>query len=484
MLLARRASFSNPWGVRWDILVAVGCLGLGVAIVKAPPVAWALVGVLMGLLLFQLPPYAWVIATVLAATTSRGFVATGFVPQLSNFFHFPLAVGAALVAAQSGVPQRPVARSLAIGCIALLCLSIVSWIFNTGEILRPFFNWLVLLEPFLIIYALVRVPLPPARERFLWKLALAIPFAQFPLALWQAFPKGIGDHVQGTFVGMGAGHHVAGAVALTGTLVCAARGLSSTSLGQRLAWLVAGVLLLIVPILADAKQNIAAFLPAFILLMSMFVRGRKTGLIVALAIFVLALLTASTYYPSLQVIGDPTKITDARSAKEQSLVAIARQLSATPGGWLFGVGPGNSVSRVALMGMEPYLNLDSPVALLGLSAAPLTREIWGMDTVRGATGRSSVMKGWYSWAGLFGDLGLVGLGLYLWMASQLWLHLKTYRRWETAAARAALVMAGALGMMFNWLEEPGFTLMVALIVGLALIARENQHVSVEGFGRS
>jgi hypothetical protein len=482
MLIARRASFSNLWMFRWDILVAVGCLGLGVAIVKAPPVAWALVGVLIGLLLFQLPSYVWVIATVLAATTSRGFVATGFVPQLSNFFHFPLAVGAVLVTAQSGVLKRPVAQSLAMGCVALLCLSFVSWLFNTGEILRPFFNWLVFLEPFLIIYALVRVPLPSARERSLWKLALAIPFAQFPLALGQALSRGIGDGVQGTFVGMGAGHHVAGAVALTGTLVCAARGLSSDTFRQRLTWLVAGVLLLIVPILADAKQNIAAFLPALFLLISTFARFRRTGLIVALPIFGLVLLVAYSYDPSLQRIVDRTVMSDVTENKQEALAIITHSLSATPGSWLFGVGPGNSVSRVALMGMESYLNSDSPVTLLGLGTAPLTREVWGMRT-SGSLLYSSVTSGISSWGGLLGDLGLVGLGFYVWMGWQLWKHTKKRRGWEAAAARAALVMAGILGTIYSWLEEPGFTLMVALIVGLALNVSENQHASVENLAR-
>src|SRR5919197_6649789 len=108
MLVARRALFSNSWAFSWGIFVAAGCVGLGVAIVKAPPVAWAFVGALMGLVLLHLPAYAWVSATVLAATISRWFVVTGFFPQLSNFFHFPLTIGAAVVAARSGAPQHPV----------------------------------------------------------------------------------------------------------------------------------------------------------------------------------------------------------------------------------------------------------------------------------------------------------------------------------------------------------------------------------------
>jgi hypothetical protein len=74
-----------------------------------------------------------------------------------------------------------------------------------------------------------------------------------------------------------------------------------------------------------------------------------------------------------------------------------------------------------------------------------------------------------SWIGLFGDLGLLGLGIYVWMARRLWRELPKRHAWGVQTAKACMVMAGVLGLAYSWLEEPAFTTWVALIVGLALL---------------
>ncbi len=129
------------------------------------------------------------------------------------------------------------------------------------------------------------------------------------------------------------------------------------------------------------------------------------------------------------------------------------------------------------MGMEGYVNPNSPVYLLGLGAADATQEIWTL-TVESPKS-SSVWSGISSWLGLFGDLGLVGLSVFVWMSWILWRHLKGRRRWEVGAARAVLVMAGLLAAVYSWLEEPGFTLLVALIVAAGLIASMEEDPSAK-----
>jgi hypothetical protein len=82
---------------------------------------------------------------------------------------------------------------------------------------------------------------------------------------------------------------------------------------------------------------------------------------------------------------------------------------------------------------------------------------------------SSVWTGISSWIALLGDLGLMGLGLYLWMSWTLWRHLQPiHRHWQTTAAKSVLLMTGLLGLIYSWLEEPAFTLLAALVVGLGL----------------
>ncbi len=454
------------------LALAAGLL-TGWTIVKAPVLTWVVLGGIAGLLMVQLPAYLWVSAAVLSATLSRVVVAMGIAPSMINFVHFPLTCGAVLIAVACGAQRSAAARSIAAGAMALLVLSFISWLFNGGEFLRPILNWLVFLEPFFIVYALAGSPLHANQRTGLWALVLAITFLQLPITIWQKLTVGTmdPDFVQGTFIGLGAGHHVVGGVALLGTLVCTARGLSTTAFTQRLAWLAAGALLFVIPVLSDAKQNIAAFLPVLGLLLLTF-QARWAALIAAMPVIALTLFIAFTTYEPLQAITSSSSVQRGIRAKTQGVRIVADRLSESPAGWPFGLGPGNSVSRVALMGMDRYLKPDSPVALLGLGLAPTTQQIWkmGAEASQGwLFSGSSVWTGISSWTALLGDLGLIGLGLYLWMSWTLWRHLQTIRRrWQTAAAKSGLLMASLLGVIYSWLEEPAFTLLAALVVGLGL----------------
>jgi hypothetical protein len=488
MSIARRASPLQESNFSWYLGVAVSCLVLGVALGSAPVIAWGLIGAFIGLLLFQASAYIWVSAAILTVTLSRFFVATGWVPGVVNFFHFPLALSAAFVAAMTGPPQRPIAQTIGVGCILLLFLSFASWMFTSGELLRPLLTWLVFTEPFLVLYAVVHVPLSGRQEQFLWKLALAISFIQLPLALWQTLTLGLSDpdRIQGSFVGMGAGHHIAGGIALMGGSICVAKGILARSSRKRVMWLLSGLALFLIPILSDAKQNIMAFLPALGYLV-MALRGGQgklsrrqwTGLAVILPILALAIYAAFIFYPPLQVALDWEQVSHGLQGKTGALLIIAEKLSHRPSGWFFGLGPGNSVSRVALMGMEGYIKADSPVTLLGLTTARTTEEIWDLTFHSDwLFSRSSVWSGISSWFGLFGDIGLLGLGVYLWMCWRVWRSLgKTYL-WQVSVARSALIMIGILGAIYSWLEEPGFTFPIALVVGLGLLANDRMTASV------
>ncbi len=290
------------------LAVASGLL-MGWSVVNAPILTWILLGGGAGLLMWQLPPYIWVGAAVLSATLSRFVVAVGIAPSMINFVHFPLTLGAVCIAAASRTPHRPVARSIAAGAMALFVLSFISWLFNGGEFLRPVLNWMVFLEPFFIIYALTGSSLHAHQRTGLWVLALGVAFLQLPLTIWQKLTVGAldPDFVQGTFIGLGAGHHVVGGVALLGTLVCTARGLSSAATMDRLLWLAAGAMLFIIPVLSDAKQNIAAFLPVLGLLLLTF-HVRWTALIAAMPVIALTLFIAFTTYEPLQAITSSSSV--------------------------------------------------------------------------------------------------------------------------------------------------------------------------------
>jgi hypothetical protein len=470
-----RYQFPNPH-VPTIAIIIVGGAVTGAAILKAPIAVWALLGVVTGLALLPAHSFVWVGAAVLAATLSRLLVTTGLAHGIVNFFHFPLALGAALVAATRGKPHAPLARSIAIVLAALLSVSFFSWLINGGELLRPLLGWLVFSEPLLIIYAVIKTPFSAGKTKLLWKLALLISIAQFPPALWQAASVALGDPVQGTFIGTGAGAHLAGAVALIGTLICVAKGFSAPTIKTKASWLIGGVLLFIVSVLADAKQAIIAFLPALVLVVLASAPIRLSSALIGFPILASVVLGSFSYYQPFLMAIDWTMIGRGALGKAQAFAVIAGKMEGGLGGWILGLGPGNSVSRVALMGI--YVKPDSPVYLLGLAPPPVTQELWALTFSNWLFASSSVWSGISSWLGLFGDLGLAGIGLYIFIFWKLWKSLAGHRRWKTTLAKAVMIMAAVLGLMYSWLEEPGFTLLVALLVGLGLVSQQETEAPV------
>ena len=449
------------------LVILTGMLA-GLAIVVLPLAAWTIVGAALILLLLLAPSSVRVGATVLAAISSRLLVATGFFPELFNFFHFPLVLVTALVATLESGTRSTLQRNLGFGLIGLLGTCLLSWIIGGGQLIRPLLDWLVICEPFLLIHAILAQPPDPRSLRALWGLSLAFPFIQLPLAVYQALTLGLGDPVQGLFVGMVAGSHVTGAVALLGSLLCMARAAIASKAKARPLWLVGVAVLFIVAVLADAKQVIVAFFPAMALLLLGHLRLHWTRTIMALAVLAGVILGAFSYYRPLQAALDWAFISRGLFGKLQAFGVIASRLSSKAGGWIFGLGPGNSVSRVALMGMEGYIKPNSPVRLLGLNAAKTTLELWNLTYSNWQSAASSVWTSISSWLGLLGDLGLAGCALYLWMTWRLWRSLNSDAGWQSRLARAVLLMSMLLGFTYSWLEEPCFMLPAALIVGLGL----------------
>jgi hypothetical protein len=284
---------------------------------------------------------------------------------------------------------------------------------------------------------------------------------------------------------MGAGHHVSGGIALIGATICIARGLSALTSRERMPWLLGALALFLIPILSDAKQNIMASLPA---LMYLFVtslghqgssrRAQGTGIVVALPILAFAVYAAFIFYPPLQMALEWNTVSHGLEGKSGAFFIIVEKVSHTFSGWLFGLGPGNSVSRVALMAMEDYIRADSPVTFLGLTMAPTTAEIWEMTFSNAFFARSSVWSGISSWFALFGDLGLAGLLAYLWMSWMIWRDLGNASTWQRSVAKSVMIMTGLLGGIYSWLEEPGFTFPIALIVGLGLLSKGDTSTSI------
>ena len=460
--------------IRIGVLAALVLSGLsiavGLAIAMKPTSAWILTASILGLALLEVPAGYWGIAAILAACLAR--VATKFgLPSFLNFAHFPLAVGGMVVVVVKGADMNPLARKLRVGLTVLLAISFVSWAINGGELLRPVLTYLVFMEPFLILFVLVSSRPALRLHRPLRLMILGLPLLQLPIGLWQYVTVAHGDPdlVQGTFIGQGAGAHIAGGVALLGVFACISRAAMATNVKVRLQQIGLAGLIFVLPVIADAKQAIVCFVPGLALLILLSGKVKISRLIMPACLGSLLLYVAYLLYPPLQMVTDTDLITKGLQGKLIGLDGILHGITDAPGAGLVGVGPGNSISRVALLTGGAQVKDDSPVARLGLKTAPLTRELLHDDDTNYLSTTSSVWTTIASWLGLLGDLGYLGLAAYLWICWVIWKALARQGNWESAAARAGMVMAALLGMIFSWLEEPGFTLALTSLMALALM---------------
>ena len=467
-------AFSSLWPAYRALYLRLAMLFVlvpitGLFIVRDPLKAWLILALSAMLMILEVSSVYWVVLAVLAATLSRVAVALG-APHFLNFAHFPLAVGGFVVALLKGESSRS-ARLVRNGLLAFLAVNVLSWLFNDGEILRPVLNWLVLTEPFLVLYVLLAAPITERTTSLLWKLLLGISFVQVPLGLWQRkfVANGNPDFIQGTFIGSGTGAHVAGAVAMLGVICLVCQGTASKSIRLRVLCFAGAIPLFGLAVVADAKQVVVAFIPGLFFAVLRITRVRPSTVILPVTFLVLVLYVSFHFYKPLQKLGQQHLISGGLQGKTFALVRILSKMSETPAGWVLGLGPGNTVSRVALLTPDAQLDATSSVSKLGLKTAPLTLQLITLSNEYYISKHSSAWSPECSWFGVIGDLGSFGVAVYLGLLVIAWITAGSGVGWLGASAQGSLIAMALLGGVYSWLEEPGFTLLVVLLIGLAVL---------------
>jgi len=462
----------------------------GHVLAEKPVICYGVIGISLGVLTITFQTYILIVAVFFAAMFSRVFVYMGL-PNVLNFAHFPIVIAAAYNAVVKKHPTSKLARGLELGIALLLAVSIISGFVNNASILKSIFVWLTFCEPFIFLYAICRTPLDEKQQQFLWKLlyvylAVYIPmcFVQYFTGLFSTRPLGHADIIQGTFSGMEAGAHVAGGVAIIFILMFMAKIISSKDPAKKIRWILVSAVLIVIPILADAKQCMIAFTPAVVILIcvfSPFSMKKRVTIGVLMLIGAIFLFNVDLPVEKLSKARDDAVMGYGGTAgglgsallrKWSRFQVVIKEFDNVPMGWILGVGPGMGGSRVAF---EAYTggNVGSAVRKLKLKSSPLTWDIWYIDYY---STRSSLYTGISSWLGIFGDLGLTGLLIYVWIWWQIWHGIRTEVGWKGMFAKSIIVMTLVLGYLFNWLEEPNYMCFVAFLMGLAIKSGEMPEV--------
>lgn len=392
-------------------------------------------------------------------------------PSVINFVHFAVVpVACIFVVLKSKSRDRAQLRTVQVlisGLFTFFCVEVVSALLNSAGIVNVALDFLLLCEPLIFLAAIASLPLSQKSvNKFrLWFILFnlfhigATLFQRFVLKLH--YGRGLADNIQGVFYRSGSGHVVGASVALSFALyfLIAVR---RWPLWQRLMVLSACLVSVIV---ADAKQVILVSLLGFALLSLSKVGDIKKIILYSIlstllivvsywAIYQFEVLRPFRTWMDLELYGLNG---DATQLKFKS-IEIIRSHYRTGLEWFFGLGPGHSTDRLGGWMLRDYSNLLSP---LGATTTTVGQETWRATSESWLGDRSSFFSPFWSWAALWGDLGFIGLGTYLFLWATVWKHLCI-----DDFSKFLVITVFLHGLIFTQMEEPGYMLSVTTLIGL------------------
>jgi hypothetical protein len=403
------------------------------------------------------------------------------VPSAINFLHFaliPLACGSTLLKARSkNQNQIAVSNKILVGLYLLLMACFASALLNDAGIINAVLSFLLLAEPYMLLLTIVRLPM--SAESFLrfrtWIFRFALINLFFAYIQKYVFHmeklRGLEDNIKGVFIGQGAGHVLGGSVSMTFAVYYL------VSVKTKPLWLRILLLLVILNhvIISDTKQVLLSFVVAYILLyltniknpvkaLTYLIAGAIFLIIFFWAIYNIPYLSAYTTWLRPELYGPDGEATKLKFA----VFRIVPQYFQSPLNWLLGLGPGHTVGRLGGWMLDLYWDLLSP---LGATKSAASGAVWRAVADSWLGNQSSMFSPLFSWAGVWGDLGLLGLAAYFYLGYLVWRYIALGN-----LSRYLMLTVFAFGCVLSQLEEPGYMLFVAALIGLQWHEQQNEAV--------
>ncbi|MBD1847822.1 hypothetical protein H6F89_31445 [Cyanobacteria bacterium FACHB-63] len=407
------------------------------------------------------------------------------IPSAINFLHFvaiPFACGSVLLSSRSKDPKQvAISKNLLFSLFLFLIVVFASALLNEAGIVNAALSYLLLAEPFILILTIVSIPMTiEGYERFRkWILQAAMINMLFAYVQKYVFRMdkliGLEDNIKGIFIGQGAGHVLGGSVAMT-----FAAYYFVTAKAKPLWFRIAIVLACFNHIIiSDTKQVLLSFIVAYILLYLINIRDIKKTLIylilaaVFLSVFYWAIykfeaLKPFTVWIRPEIYGPDGEATLLKFAAFR----IVPQHFHSPLNWLLGLGPGHTVGRLGGWMLHVYWNLLAP---LGATIHLASKQVWMAVGQSWLGDQSSMFSPLFGWAGIWGDLGPLGLASYFYMAFLVWRYICV-----SDLSKYLMLTVFVFGLILSQLEEPGYTLFVATMIGLEWQNQRRAHLMVGG----
>jgi hypothetical protein len=395
--------------------------------------------------------------------------------SLLNLVHFvfvPLLCIVALFTTKSrDQKQISVSFALLTGLLILFGVSIASAIINGAGFINAVVSFMMLGEPFMFLLGFTCVPLTQRSfskiKNFLYGSVLInflLAAVQKPLIDGGRLDAGNlngTDGCGGVFFVSGAGNYVSATVSLMFALYFLSR---DKEMPVWVRWFVLFAALWHI-LFSDSKQLILTFGFAWILLILLNSKNllKALKLVIGLALVGIIGLWLVQNVPEFQAytawarpeLYGPKGL--AWYAKFYSVNMILEHYQ-SPLNWLVGLGPGHTVSRLGAWFLRDYAAILSPLGSTRTDIGQLSS-----DFIAGfwLTSGSSLFSPIFGWAGIWGDLGILGIGAYLYLGFLVWRYFAS-----DDITKVMLLSVLIIGFIFTQMEEPGYVISLAMIVGL------------------
>ena len=404
-------------------------------------------------------------------------IETAGAPSLINFVHFPLVIlttAIAFITSQTkDKRQIAIAQMLLIGLFMLFSTMTISAFLNQAGIINLLLDFLMLGEPYLLLLAIICIPISSTIIKRLKTYLIIFSLINLFSAFVQRFlllsgimePPGnmtLEDAVQGVFFYSGAGNYVSATISIIVALYCFINFKKAPILLRCAGLLLAFIQLII----SDSKQVLIALVVALIILSA--IKSTELtklityalGTLIVLAIFYWCIQNLDSFSAfknwtgRLELYGPNGEGTQVKL----SAIGIIASHCESPLNLFFGLGPGHTVSRLGGWIIPEKWDLLSP---LGATIHPASREVWRTMYASWVARESTMFSPLFGWVGIWGDLGLFGLAAYCYLGHIVWRYLCI-----NDVSRFLLLNAAVFGLIFSQMEEPGYMLSVAFIIGI------------------
>ncbi|MDZ8055538.1 MAG: hypothetical protein RMX68_011715 [Aulosira sp. ZfuVER01] len=412
-------------------------------------------------------------------------------PSIINFVHFlvvPVVLGIVIVSTSTrNRLQIRFSWEVIAGLLFFLGVMLTSALLNRAGFINVVLDFILLTEPFMLLLAISCLPLSIASWKKLRFFLLASAVINIILAIAQYFLLILGvlkytryslpDNVQGVFYLSGAGNYVSVSVSISVALYYLINA-KSAPLWWRIFCIFAAFYHLLV---SDSKQVLVVFFLAWIILvLTKFSDFRKLLLYFVAVVIVIGgffwvmenldieALSAFKHWANRTSLYIPPD-----GEGYQAKIAGMRMISSyfhSPFNWLFGLGPGHTVSRLGGWVFRDYASMLAP---LGVTTHPVTEQIWAYVNSNWLILESSMFMPLFSWAGIWGDLGFFGLVSYLYLGYIVWSRLC-----RDDLSKLLMLTLFIYGLIITQMEEPGQTMTVAILIGLQWHQRQMSRQSL------